>query len=390
MLTRETSEGHGFDLALAAAFVVATAAGLAGAAWARGWKDAHVDDLAGPHFISDEPGDDLADTGLFAVRGGILDREVLGEGVLPFAPQYPLWTDGARKRRWIRLPAGTEIDGADPDAWVFPIGTELWKEFAFDGRPVETRHMRRRSDGAWSFTTYAWNAEGTAARRSVGTGGDGVAIAVALADGVTHGLPGTAECTACHDGATPVLGFSALQLSVDRDPLAPHAEPAPEGAIDLRGLLERGLLTGWPASLGDAPRIAADTPEERAALGYLHGNCGGCHDDDGALASLGMTLAWDPEAPSAVRGSLVATRARAPLPGARPGTAASRVEPGRPDRSVLLGRMRSRHPVHQMPPIGTRLVDDDAVALLETWIRRLEPTTATANPNPNPNLEITP
>jgi len=46
--------------------------------------------------------------------------------------------------------------------------------------------------------------------------------------------------------------------------------------------------------------------------------------------------------------------------------------------------------VHQMPPIGTRLVDDDAVALLETWIRRLEPTTATANPNPNPNLEITP
>jgi len=46
---------------------------------------------------------------------------------LAFAPQYPLWTDGAAKRRWISLPPGTSIDGSDPDAWVFPTGTRLWK-----------------------------------------------------------------------------------------------------------------------------------------------------------------------------------------------------------------------------------------------------------------------
>ena len=39
---------------------------------------------------------------------------------LAFAPQYPLWTDGAAKRRWISLPPGTAIDASDPDAWVFP------------------------------------------------------------------------------------------------------------------------------------------------------------------------------------------------------------------------------------------------------------------------------
>ena len=39
---------------------------------------------------------------------------------LAFAPQYPLWTDGAAKRRWISLPPGTAIDASDPENWVFP------------------------------------------------------------------------------------------------------------------------------------------------------------------------------------------------------------------------------------------------------------------------------
>ena len=59
----------------------------------------------------------------------------------PFPPQYPLWTDGADKARWIHLPQGARIDVADVDAWRFPVGTKLWKEFAWGGRKVETRLM---------------------------------------------------------------------------------------------------------------------------------------------------------------------------------------------------------------------------------------------------------
>src|SRR5688500_6556239 len=36
-----------------------------------------------------------------------------------FVPQYPLWSDGASKRRWIRLPEGGAIDASDPDYWRF-------------------------------------------------------------------------------------------------------------------------------------------------------------------------------------------------------------------------------------------------------------------------------
>ncbi len=46
-----------------------------------------------------------------------------------FSPQYPLWSDGATKRRWVRLPAGSKINVADPGRWELPVGTKFWKEF---------------------------------------------------------------------------------------------------------------------------------------------------------------------------------------------------------------------------------------------------------------------
>ena len=95
----------------------------------------------------------LRETGLYSDAGALeVDARHLA-----FAPQYPLWTDGAAKRRWISLPPGTAIDGKDPDAWVFPVGTRLWKEFAFEGRRVETRYLQRISDGEWLYATYEWD-----------------------------------------------------------------------------------------------------------------------------------------------------------------------------------------------------------------------------------------
>ena len=85
----------------------------------------------------------LQETGLYA------DAEArrVDPRHLAFAPQYPLWTDGAAKRRWISLPPGTAIDASDPEAWVFPVGTRLWKEFSFAGQRVETRYLERQADG---------------------------------------------------------------------------------------------------------------------------------------------------------------------------------------------------------------------------------------------------
>ena len=46
----------------------------------------------------------------------------------------------------------------------------------------------------------------------------------------------------------------------------------------------------------------------------------------------------------------------------------ARISAGDPDTSMLVERMRSRSPVMQMPPLGTQLVDDEAVRLMTEWI----------------------
>src|SRR5688572_2950282 len=171
---------------------------------------------------------------------GIGDRRNLA-----FSPQYPLWSDGATKRRWIYLPPGTSIDASRPDAWEFPRGTKLWKEFSH-GTAVETRYLSRGLDGIWRFGSYVWNSDGDATLAPAGGLRDLPAPrSTPLSPGARYAIPAEADCRACHDGApVPVLGFSALQLSPDRDPLAPHAdEPAArEELTTLDTLIARGLL----------------------------------------------------------------------------------------------------------------------------------------------------
>jgi hypothetical protein len=287
-------------------------------------------------------------------------------GVLAFSPQYPLWSDGTRKRRWISLPAGASIDASQVDAWDFPAGTKLWKEFAY-GRRVETRLLERLADGSWRFATYVWKADGSDAELAPA---DGAVVDVADAPKGRYIVPARGDCVACHEGAAvPVLGFTALQLSPDRDPLAPHAEPKRAGEIDLRDLAARGLLRNLPpALLAQPPRIAAPTPAGRAALGYLHGNCGHCHNAAGALTGLELVLAQQAaaDAGSADRtlASLLGHSSRFRAHGS---DATQRIGAGA-GGSVLTLRMKTDNPLARMPPLGVQVVDTEGVALIERWI----------------------
>ena len=306
----------------------------------------------------------LRQTGLYADW----EAKTVAPGVVPFVPQYPLWSDGAKKRRWIRLPEGTSVDASDPQAWQFPVGTRLWKEFAFEGR-VETRFMVLGASG-WKYAAYVWSPDGSEASRVPLRGWTTEAE---VAPGVVHVVPSEGDCRACHANAkTPVLGFSALQLSGDRDPGAPHAEPLVYGAVLLDDLVRSGRVRGLPeAMVLTPPTIGGRTPTERSARGYLHANCGSCHRTEGTVASVGLVLA---EGPSGSRAVTTTEGVRSHFVPAGAGQAeAVRLVPGRPDRSVLTQRMGSRDPVQQMPPIGTRVVDRDGLELVSRWIHELGP-----------------
>jgi hypothetical protein len=307
-----------------------------------------------------EPPRTLAETGLYSD----VDALEIDPQHVAFSPQYPLWTDGAVKRRWISLPPGAAIDGSNPEAWIFPTGTRFWKEFSFGGQRVETRFLKLQADGAWLYAAYAWSPDGRMALLAPERGKRG---AYDHGGQRSHTIPGVNDCKACHRGGrSEILGFSALQLSPDRDPLAPHAETR---LTDLDDLIRKGLLVGFPRSLREPPpRIASPSPTERAALGYMHANCGHCHNQQGSLKNLELFLGHvSGAAQQPAIDSTFDHAVRKPAPGQSP-DAKSRIAPGHPDRSALLQRMASRYSALQMPPMGTELVDEEAVALIQRWI----------------------
>ncbi len=314
----------------------------------------------------------LSGTGLYAKGSTTAVRPEL----IAFSPQYPLWSDGATKRRWIELPPGGFIDASNPDAWEFPPGTRLWKEFSV-GRPVETRFIERLADGSWRFAAYVWNDEGTDA--SLAPAETGVRLPPTKERATRYSVPSESDCRACHEGAAvPVLGFGALQLSPERDPLAPHAEPAKPDTADLRTLVARGVLRNLPKTLIDTPpRIASTSPIERAALGYMHGNCAHCHNDssEGAGVPIAAKLEQkvsDPKSTRLVLGSLIGSASR--FRGTDSVTPTQLIVPGQSHASVLPLRMRSRDPRVQMPPLGTSIPDNEALMVIERWINEKEAT----------------
>lgn len=277
----------------------------------------------------------LHDTGLF--EAGAPER--LGAGVRPFAPQHALWSDAAVKRRWIRLPPGTAIDASQADAWRFPRGTRLWKQFSHGGTRVETRYLELGADGRWRYASYVWAADGRSAQRApVG----GLTLTVAGAPGGRYAVPSQGDCLACHaDARSPVLGLGALQLGPAlpqwvRSGLVRHAPPA-----------WREQPPAWPGS-SDA---------ERAARGYLHANCGHCHHAAGGVP-VPLVLALD---------------------------VAGNPPPTPVQLTQALHRMGTRQPLRQMPPLGTRVTDPTGLALLRAWLDELD----TRSPPP-PTQETTP
>ncbi len=283
----------------------------------------------------------LSETGLFS---DVARRMVSGDA-LPYAPRFALWSDGAQKRRWLRLPAGATIDATDPDRLVFPIGAQLWKEFSRDGRALETRLIERFGPGSedvW-MGSFVWLADGS----------DAVLAPDGAPDvgGTTHDVPAQKQCWSCHAGEPGrVLGFSRLQI--DHALIAPLASP-PLPA---------------PASLAGDPRAVA-------ALGALHASCGHCHNDRGvAWPDTNMVLRLGSD-----EASVAETRAWSTLVGVPTlsfkgeGKPALRVAPGDPDASAVVVRMEHRGDAFQMPPLGTEVVDERGVAAVRAWVESLAP-----------------
>jgi hypothetical protein len=306
-------------------------------------------------YVCPDPGpevaalpDRLSATGLYEDIAS--DR--VAPGITAFRPAFELWSDGADKRRWLWLPPGTRIDSSDMNDWSFPVGARIWKEFRRDGVRVETRLIERIGPraGEWVAQAYVWSDDEEDAFAA--------ASGFVNARGTDHNVPAAGECIGCHGGRSSfVLGVSAIQLSLEARP----------GELDLWDLVERDLLSDPPA----ASFVVPGDDTERAALGYLHANCGSCHNQ--ARPPAQVAPCFDPDN----RLDFWLTVDRLASPEETPTYESAigfKIEPGRPDRSAVIDHMSTRglfFPL-RMPPIGSEKVDGHGIDIVRRWIAELD------------------
>ena len=316
------------------------------------------------------PLDDLLGTGLCMDKACTM---VKPENQL-YTPQFALWADAASKRRWLYLPPGSQIDTSDMDHWKFPMGTKVWKEFTTDAsdgsKRVETRFIEKTGAGDaitdWYMIAYQWDAADDDATA--------VPSGATDANGTAHDIPSQGQCRACHENLQPtrLLGVGAIQLDVT---------PA-SGEIGIDDLIAANKLSAPPS--GSVPHFAVPTDAGNAyahdALGYLHANCGHCHNptssvyvNNGILMQLRMTVA--------TLGSVTTTPAYTTAVDQDRSSATccfsdtKIIVSGMPDHSIMIDRFEAltngAGMFNRMPALGSKVMDPTGDTLLRNWIMTL-------------------
>jgi len=344
----------------------------------------------------------LSETGLFAST----KDNVPAAGLIPYSVNAPLWSDGAEKERFIALPGDTKIGfdkviyphGPDyPDVgWRFPDGTVLVKTFAIETEKgnaaslqrLETRILQYRKMpgnddeyGAqyWNGYTYVWNDDQTDAELLPAEGLDRkLIIKDAAAPGgqreQTWRFPSRAECTLCHTMASKyVLGVTTLQMNKAHD--YGDKQENQLAVLEQLGVFQEKLPKP-PAELASLADYR--DPQEQLHLrarSYLHANCAHCHRRWGGGNA-------EFELHASVPLTQTATINTKPGQGAFKLSDPRIIVPGDPSRSMILERMKLTD-LGRMPHIASKVVDQDAVKVIQDWLASLNDASLLEQPGAN-------
>lgn len=277
--------------------------------------------------------------------------ELAKRGVVAWTPNYPVFNDGARAIRHVRVPLGEAITfDKDKQQFAIPDLTRFYKTYLkpvvqSDGS-LHWRKMETQLIVVWQdatgytgyaavvslFGSYLWNEDETEARLVTDPLRDGKAwrdhlltytsdeVAEAevlklvekqgLADpgyrlnesSAVHryAVPGARRCTECHQGSPSknfVLGFQPLQLKRHATGSNGVVEPTGEDELtQVQRFIDYGLLKGL-ASEDDIVNLedsqGSRKPRnnyELVAQGYVMSACAHCHNDRGSATEYNSKL----------------------------------------------------------------------------------------------------
>jgi uncharacterized repeat protein (TIGR03806 family) len=332
----------------------------------------------------------LSETGLFTSTEGF----ELAPGVIPYDVNAAPWADGTTAKRFLALPGTATVGvhainnvqkGSLKGEWSFPDGTVLGKTIQLETGSADSARQQRletqilyRHKGEWRAYCYLWNADQTDAVLSDGKAFDRSFMVPDSASvngqrSQTWHFASRTECLLCHTTrGGSVYGFRIEQLNRDFD-------YGTSKDNQLRTLAHLGLFeqpigkskTPQTVSLDDLQRMAPPD-DETAGLtqrvrSYLHVNCSHCHRRGG-----GGTAAIEVPLEISFEKTRLISR---PTQGSFGIVDPWVVAPGDPERSILFYRM-SKVGRGRMPHFGSRVIDDQGLALLREWITQLDNSTA--------------
>jgi uncharacterized repeat protein (TIGR03806 family) len=291
--------------------------------------------------------------------------------VLPYDLNSSLFTDYAKKKRFVWMPEGTKATyNTDGSVLDFPTGTLLIKNFYYDGqqmqgaaRIMETRMMIKKSDG-WIFANYIWNDDQTEA--VLNTNGANIDIAWnenGVAMNTTYAIPSESACAKCH-----TLNSKKTTIGPKPQNLNKLFAYASGSKNQLSKWIEEGYLDTAPSAIVSTVDWAdASQPADLRARSYFDINCAHCHNPNSSYMLIPLKFAFAETANPANMGMCVAPVD--PMPGQNFRYVISRQNA---EGSLLYFKMSSNDPDHRMPILGRTVVHAEAVSFMEEWINNME------------------
>lgn len=301
---------------------------------------------------------------------GDLVDQMPNERVYPYRPASKLFTDYAKKKRFIWIPNGSKASYvSDEDLLSMPEGTVLIKSFYYDQvqpsnemRVMETRVMLKKTSG-WEFAEYVWNEAQDEAILNMD--GDNISITWDQEGTILntdYRIPSETECMICHKfESEPIpIGVKPQNLNIDYD-----FGDGPEN--QLQYFVNEGILTdNIPSSINTVVNYEDESqPLDKRVRSYLDINCAHCHREGSHCSYRPLRLAYSETSLQANIGVCVE-------PDEFINTALTYIiTPSNTERSVMHYRLSSTDQNEMMPLLGRSIVHSEGIQLIEDYINSL-------------------
>ena len=330
----------------------------------------------------------LSQTGVFSNTPSMTPLN----GLVPYVPNTPLWSDNAVKTRYLAVPFNggaftpdAQIAFAPTGSWTFPAGTVFVKTFQLNTdasnpnvlRRLETRLLVRDLNGQVYGVTYKWRPDNSDADLLTGSLNEDILITNATGVSTqTWYYPSPADCLTCHTPvANYVLGLNTRQLNGNETYPATGVTDNQLRALNHAGYFNPAFneanIAGYDQLSSVTNQAASLTNRFRS---YIDANCAQCHQPGGP----GPTFDARYDTPLAQQNIIYG----ALDPGA---DNYAMVVPHDIWRSEMYQRAGSLAPGVKMPPLAKNLLDTNALAMMAAWINGLAGTPALAPVTLTPN-----